>query len=192
MSMIIAPSLADGSDMDVYEDAVESQENEIDFEEHVERHSANHHAGMIPATPPLPPTQFQEFLPNADPIPMLDTMPSTGQRMVSLSDHYEHHINAKKPLICKHEESEPIIKRMAVEVDKSMQLREKVYGLHRQVSELTDTGKCHLQREKDRAKAAVEEVEKRAVERDNQWKRHLAESISNTRVDMEKRIKDRD
>lgn len=74
---------------------------------------------------------------------------------------------------------------MAVEVDRLAQLRGKVY-------ELTDISKCCLQHKKDRAKAAIEEVEKRAVERDGQWKKHLAESLSKTRVEMEKRIEDWD
>ena len=84
-------------------------------------------------------------------------------------------------MICSHDESEQIVKCMAVEVDRSVQLRSKIY-------ELKDIGKCCLQREKDRAKAAVEEVVKRAIERDDQWKKHLAE----TRVEMERRIEDRD
>ena len=74
---------------------------------------------------------------------------------------------------------------MAVEVDRLAQLHGKVY-------ELTDISKCRLQHEKDQAKAAIEEVEKRAVERDGQWKKHLAEGLSKTRVEMEKRIEDRD
>ena len=74
---------------------------------------------------------------------------------------------------------------MAVEVDRLVQLCNLV-------SELMKTRKCHLQHEKIRAKAAVEEVERRAVERDDQWKRQLAESISKTRVEMEKRIEDQD
>ena len=74
---------------------------------------------------------------------------------------------------------------MAVEVDSSVQLCNLV-------SELTNTGKHCLQHEKIRAKAVVEEVERRAVERDDQWKRHLAESISKMRVEMEKRIEDWD
>ena len=84
-------------------------------------------------------------------------------------------------MICSHDESEQIVKCMAVEVDRSVQLRGKIY-------ELKDISKCHLQHKKDWAKAAVEEVEKRAIERDDQWKKHLAE----TRVEMERRIKDRD
>ena len=79
------------------------------------------------------------------------------------------------------DESEQIIKHMAVEVDRSVQLCGKIY-------ELKDIGKHHLPRKKDQAKAAVEEVEKRAIERDDQWKKHLAE----TRVEMERRIEDRD
>ena len=78
------------------------------------------------------------------------------------------------------DESEQIIKHMAVEVDRSVQLCSKIY-------ELKDIGKRHLQHEKDRAKAAVE-VEKRAIERDDQWKKHLVE----TRVEMERRIEDWD
>ena len=74
---------------------------------------------------------------------------------------------------------------MAVEVDRSVQLHGKVY-------ELTEISKHYLQCEKDQAKAAIEEVEKRAVERDGQWKRHLAESLLKTRVEMEKRIEDQD
>ena len=46
--------------------------------------------------------------------------------------------------------------------------------------------------QKDWAKAAIEEVGKRAIERDGQWKKHLAESLSKTRVEMEKRIEDWD
>ena len=84
-------------------------------------------------------------------------------------------------MIRSRDESEQIVKRMAVEVDRSVQLRGKIY-------ELKDIGKRCLQREKNRAKAAVEEVEKRAIERDDQWKKHLAE----TRVEMERRIEDRD
>ena len=34
-SMSMSTSAADGSDMDVFEDAVESQEDEMGFEEHV-------------------------------------------------------------------------------------------------------------------------------------------------------------
>ena len=82
-STIAAPSPADGSDMDIFEDAVESQEDEMDLEERVERHSANH-SSVIPATPPLPPTRFQFSPLNANSVPMLDTSPSTSQRMVSL------------------------------------------------------------------------------------------------------------
>ena len=70
---------------------------------------------------------------------------------------------------------------MAVEVDRSMQLHGKIY-------ELKDIGKHCLQCKKDQAKAAGEEVEKRAIERDDQWKKHLAE----TRVEMERRIEDQD
>ena len=82
-STIAAPSPADGSDMDIFEDAVESQEDEMDLEERVERHSANH-SSVIPATPLLPPTRFQFSPLNANLVPMLDTSPSTSQRMVSL------------------------------------------------------------------------------------------------------------
>ena len=82
-SMIAAPSSADRSDMDVFEDAIESQGDKMDLEERVECHSANH-SGVIPATPPLPPTQLQFSPLNANSVPMLDTSPSTSQRMVSL------------------------------------------------------------------------------------------------------------
>ena len=84
-------------------------------------------------------------------------------------------------MICPHDDSEQIVKHMAVEVDRSVQLHSKIY-------ELKDISKRRLQREKDWAKAAVEEVEKRAIERDDQWKKHLAE----TRVEMERRIEDWD
>ena len=181
MSTIAAPSL----DMEVFEDAVESQEDEMDFEQ-VEGHSTNH-AGVIPAAPPHSPTQFQISLPNADPIPMRDTSSSTGQVTINTTL-----LNGRQPSIRAREESEPITKRMAVEVDNSVRLREKVYQLRGQISELTDTSKRRLQREKDRARAAVEDVEKRALERDNQWKMHLAESLSKMKVEMEGRIEDRD
>ena len=52
----IAPSPADGSDMDIFKDAVELQGDEIDLAQ-VEWHSANH-LGVIPASPPLPPTRL--------------------------------------------------------------------------------------------------------------------------------------
>ena len=84
-------------------------------------------------------------------------------------------------MICSHDESEQIVKHIAVKVDRSVQL-------HSKIDELKDIGKRHLQCEKDWARAAVEEVEKRAIERDNQWKKHLAE----TRVEMERRIEDWD
>ena len=172
--MSMSTSTADESDMDVFEDVIESQEDEMGFEEHVKRHSANH-AGVMPATPLPPPIQFQ-----FSPVPMLNTSPSTSNVTIDTTL-----LNERQPLICTHEECGSIIKCMAVEVDRSAQLRGKVY-------ELTDISKRRLQREKDRAKAAIEEVEKRAVERDGQWKKHLAESLSKTRVEMEKRIEDRD
>ena len=43
-------------------------------------------------------------------------------------------------------------------------------------------------RKGNQPKAAIEEVEKRAIERGDQWKKHLAE----TRVEMERRIEDQD
>ena len=158
----MSTSAADRSNMDVFEDAIESQEDE-------------NHTGMMPATPPPPPIQFQ-----FSPVPMLNTSPSTSNVTIDTTL-----LNERQPSIRAHEECGSIIKRMAVEVDRSAQLRSKVY-------ELMDISKCHLQREKDRAKAAIEVVEKRAVERDGQWKKHLAESLSKTRVEMEKRIEDRD
>ena len=63
-------------------------------------------------------------------------------------------MNKRQPLIHSRDESEQIVKCMAVEVDRSVQLCGKIY-------ELKDIGKHCLQREKDQAKAAVEEVEKR-------------------------------
>ena len=129
----------------------------------------------MPATPPSPPIQFQ-----FSPVPMLNTLPSTSNVTIDTTL-----LNERQPSIHMREECGPIIKRMAVEVDRSVQLCSKVY-------ELTDISKRRLQREKDRAKAAIEEVEKKAVERDGQWKKHLAESLSKTRVEMEKRIEDRD
>ena len=123
--------------MGVFEDAVESQEDEMGFEEHVKWHSANH-AGMMPATPLPPPIQFQ-----FSPVPMLNTLPSTSNVTIDTTL-----LNERQPSIRVREECGPIIKRMAVEVDRSAQLRSKVY-------ELTDISKCHLQREKDRAKAAI-------------------------------------
>ena len=111
---------------------------------------------------------------------MLNTSPSTSNVTIDTTL-----LNERQPPIRTCEECGPIIKRMAVEVDRSAQLRGKVY-------ELMDISKRRLQREKDRAKAAIEEVEKMAVERDGQWKKHLAVSLSKTRVEMEKRIEDRD
>ena len=90
-------------------------------------------------------------------------------------------LNERQPTIHPCNESEQIVKCMAVEVDRSVQLCWKIY-------ELKDISKHHLQCKKDQAKAAVEEMEKRAIERDNQWKKHLAE----TRVGMERRVEDRD
>ena len=69
-------------------------------------------------------------------------------------------LNERQPTIRWCDESEQIVKCMAVEVDRSVQLHGKIY-------ELKDIGKHHLQHKKDQAKAAVE-VEKRAIERDDQ------------------------
>ena len=170
--MSMSTSTADGSDMDVFEDAIESQEDEMGFKEHVKRHSANH-AGMMPATPLPPPIQFQ-----FSPVPMLNMSPSTSNVTIDTTL-----LNERQPLICTHEECGPIIKCMAVEVDRSAQLCGKVYEM--------DISKRCLQREKDRAKAAIEEVEKRAVERDGQWKKHLAESLSKQELKWRKGLKTR-
>ena len=170
-SMSMSTSAADESDMDIFEDAIESQEDEMGFEEHVKQHSANH-TGVMPATPPPPPIQFQ-----FSPVPMLNTSPSTSNVTIDTTL-----LNERQPSICAHEECGPIIKHMAVEVDRSAQLCGKVY-------ELTDISKHRLQREKNRAKAAIEEVEKRAVERDGQWKKHLAESLSKQELKWRKGLK---
>ena len=69
-STITAPSPADRSDMDIFEDAVELQGDEMDLEQ-VDWHSANH-SGMIPATSLLPPTQFQFSPLSTNSFPMLD------------------------------------------------------------------------------------------------------------------------
>ena len=108
-SMSMSTSGADRSDMDVFEDAIESQEDEMGFKEHVKRHSANH-AGMMPATPPPSPIQFQ-----FSPVPMLNTSPSTSNVTIDITL-----LNGRQPSIHKHKECGPIIKCMAVEVDRSV------------------------------------------------------------------------
>ena len=123
--MSMSTSAADGSDMDVFEDAIESQEDE-------------NHAGVMPATPPPPPIQFQ-----FSPVPMLNTSPSTSNVTIDTML-----LNERQPSIRMRKECGSIIKHMAVEVDRSAQLCSKVY-------ELTDISKRRLQREKDWAKAAI-------------------------------------
>lgn len=63
-----------GSDMDVFEDAVED-------------HSASH-AGVIAVISPIPPNQPPPA--DANLIPVSIGSPSTSQRMVSLSGLYKH------------------------------------------------------------------------------------------------------
>ena len=64
--------------MDIFEDAVESQEDEMDFEEHVKWHSASH-ADIMPATPLPPPIQFQ-----FSPVPVLNMSPSTSNVTIDI------------------------------------------------------------------------------------------------------------
>ena len=98
---------------------------------------------MIPATPLLPPTQFQISPLNANSFPMLNTLPSTSQRMVSFNVTLNTRLlNERQPTIRPHDESEQIVKHMAVEVDRSVQLCGKIY-------ELKDISKHHLQHKKD-------------------------------------------
>lgn len=74
---------------------------------------------------------------------------------------------------------------MLVEKDDSAYLRT-------QVTEMKESSKNRIRREKERARTLVEQVEERARERDEQWKKYFSESSLKARTEAEKRLEERD